>query len=70
MTITFEMLEEKFGAEAPKVFAKIALIGGFGKVPATHQGGLDVSGITGDAKKQIDDLLGVGKNKSNKMEIE
>jgi hypothetical protein len=65
-----EMLKEKFGAEAPKVFAQIALIGGFGKVPATHAGGLDVSAISGDAKKQIDELLGFGKNKSNKMEIE
>ncbi len=55
--MTFEQLKESHGAQAETIWRKICALGGFGDVPTSYDGGLDLTGLDGDKKKAVDNLL-------------
>ena len=61
--MTFEQLKETHGAEAETVWRTICALGGFGDVPTSYDGGLDLTGLDGDKKKAVDNLLKVKGDK-------
>lgn len=58
MTITFEKLQKDVGPDkAREIWREICRLGGFGNVVPEHSGGLDISGLTAEAKEAVAGLI-------------
>lgn len=75
MNVTVESLRAKHGANAESVFREIAGLGGYGDVPVTSSGGLDVFSalepsnevLSESAKDRIAELSGVKRKDADKL---
>ena len=74
--VTVESLEKKFPGEGVQRFREIAEKGGFGDVPVSYEGGLDVRGViepdnktfTDAQKSKLADLAGIDKAARERIE--
>lgn len=74
--VTVESLRKQHGDKAPEVFREIARKGGFGDVPISYEGGLDVRSVlepdnkafTDKQKSEIAELAGVTKSDRERIE--
>lgn len=75
MNVTLESLREKHGDKAELVFREIADLGGYGYVPNTYAGGLDVFSalepsntvLDEKTKDRIAELSGVKRKDADKL---
>lgn len=75
MNVTVESLKKQHGDKAAEVYKEIADKGGFGDVPMSYEGGLDVAGVLTDAntslssseKDRIAELAGVDRGKATDL---
>lgn len=75
MNVTVESLKKQHGEKAEEVYHEIRRTGGFGDVPQSYEGGLDVAGIltdgntalTSSEKDKIAKLSGVDRGKATKL---
>lgn len=79
MNANRESLEKIHGkGNASKAFEEIKDLGGFGAVPISHEGGLDLAGVLADgntavtskAKDRIAELAGVDRGKASQLSDE
>lgn len=59
--MNFKDFQEKFGDKAGEVFAAVCQIGGFGTVPQSHEGGLDLAGLPAETRRKVDEILNPNK---------
>lgn len=63
MNISFENVKATHGDKAGEVWDAICEIGGFGRIPPTLSGGLDVSGLPAKTQAEIQALAAPKKEK-------
>lgn len=69
MNVTLQSLEAAGHADAEAVFKAVCAAGGFGDVDPTHGGGLDISGLTGKVKADVEAIIASpAKDKKGKDE--
>ncbi len=75
MNVTIESLREKHGDKAESIFREIADKGGYGNVPSSYVGGLDIFSVLDPTNETIPDqvkndiatLAGVTRKAADKM---
>jgi hypothetical protein len=66
MNVSRESLTKAGHKDPDAVFAAVAEAGGFGNVDPNHGGGLDISGLSGKEKADVEKILGKQKEPAEK----